>query len=350
MPALTPVLLNLSLIICAIFLAPSLNEPIAALAWGVFFAGIIQLGFQLPFLFRIKRLPRPKLKKKHSGVSKIIRLMVPALFAASITQINLIVDMIMASLLPDGSISWLYYSDRLMEFPLGVFGVALATVVLPNLSTEHVAGRHKRFSEVLDWALRWVFLISMPAALGLIVLAEPIMTTIFQHGEFNALHVEMSSKSLVAYAIGLPAFILIKVLVSGYYARQDTKTPVKIAVIAMLANIIMNCLFIIPLAHAGLALATSLAAFINAGLLFYGLVKQGVYESGSGWRLMLFRITLAIICMTAVVYWYAPAAAWWTAAAVTTRIAHLALWVFVGGAVYFATLSLLGVRLRQYLR
>ncbi len=347
-PALTPVLLNLSLIVCAIWLAPLLDEPITALAWGVFLAGIAQLVFQLPFLFRIKRLPRPKFAKQHPGVGKIIRLMIPTLFAVSITQINLIVDMIMASLLPDGSISWLYYSDRLMEFPLGVFGVALATVILPNLSTHHVEGRGARFSEVLDWALRWVLLISVPAALGLIVLAEPIIATLFQHGTFNAFHVNMSGQSLIAYAAGLPAFIAVKILVSGYYARQDTKTPVKIAVVAMFSNIVMNLLLIGPLAHAGLALATSLAAFINAGLLLYGLVQRRVYRIGGGWLPTLVRVALATAGMTAVLYGYAPTTTWWVTAETMTRIAHLGLWVTVGGIVYFMALLLSGVRLRQY--
>jgi putative peptidoglycan lipid II flippase len=345
-PAFTPVLLNISLISCAIWLAPLLDQPITALAWGVLISGILQLLFQMPFLLGMKRLPRPRLKKDHPGVSKILKLMIPTLFAVSISQINLIIDMFMASFLVNGSISWLYYSDRLMEFPLGVFGVALATVILPNLSEKHAQGNAHKFSHMLDWALKWVFLISIPAALGLMLLAGPMLTTIFQHGEFTPFHVEMSARSLLAYAIGLPGFILIKVLASGYFSRQDTKTPVKIGIVAMFSNIIMNLIFIGPLAHAGLALATSLAALINAGLLFYFLRKGQFYIPESGWLVFILRIVFASSIMSALLLLMSPAISLWTEWDLFTRVMQLGLWISAGGISYFAALWLTGLRLQ----
>jgi len=343
-PAFTPVLLNISLISCAIWLAPFLDEPVTALAWGVLIAGIIQLLFQIPFLMGLKRMPRPRLRKGHTGVGKILKLLIPTLFAVSISQINLIVDMMMASFLVTGSISWLYYSDRLMEFPLGVFGVALATVILPNLSEKHAQGNTRHFIHMMDWALRWVFLISIPAAIGLMLLAGPILTTIFQHGEFTPYHVVMSAKSLLAYAIGLPGFILIKVLASGYFSRQDTKTPVKVGVVAMFSNIIMNFIFIGPLAHAGLALATSLAAFINAGLLYYFLRKEQVFLPESGWLVFLVRIIFASIVMSALLVFMVPALPLWSEWDLYTRVFQLGSWITAGGMSYFAALWLTGLR------
>ena len=346
-PAFTPVLLNISLISCAIWLAPLLDQPIIAMAWGVFIAGVLQLLFQIPFLLGMKRLPRPRLKKGHPGVSKILNLMIPTLFAVSISQINLIIDMLMASFLVTGSISWLYYSDRLMEFPLGVFGVALAVVILPNLSEKHTQGDTRYFSQMMDWALKWVFLISLPAAIGLMLLAEPMLTTIFQHGEFTPFHVEMSGKSLLTYAIGLPGFILTKVLVSGYFSRQDTKTPVKIGVVAVFANIIMNLVFIGSLAHAGLALATSLAAFINAGLLFYFLRKGEFYVPENDWVVFIGRIIFASLGMSALLFYMLPAISLWIEWDVFTRVMQLVIWIAAGGASYFAALWLSGLRLKN---
>lgn len=346
-PAFTPVLLNISLISCALWFAPLLEQPVTALAWGVFIAGIMQLLFQVPFLMGMKRLPRPRLKKGHPGVSKILNLMIPTLFAVSISQINLIVDMLMASFLVTGSISWLYYSDRLMEFPLGVFGVALATVILPNLSEKHAQGDTHYFSQMMDWALKWVFLISIPAALGLMLLAGPMLSTIFQHGEFTPYHVEMSGKSLLAYAIGVPGFILIKVLASGYFSRQDTKTPVKIGVVAMFSNIALNLLLIGPLAHAGLALATSIAAFINAGLLFYFLRKGQFYLPENDWLIFIGRIILASSVMSALIIFMSPATSLWIEWDVLTRVMQLAIWITAGGASYFAVLWLSGLRLKN---
>lgn len=344
-PAFTPVFLNLSLIGCAIWLSPLMETPVKALAWGVFIAGVVQLLFQLPFLFRIRMLPRPGLNRDREGVKRILKLMLPILFAVSIVQINLLIDTLIASFLATGSISWLYFSDRLVEFPLGVFGIALATVILPNLSEKHAQGSTESFSNTLDWALRWVFLIALPAAVGLAVLAAPLLTTLFQYREFTTHDVVMASRSLMAYAVGLPAFVLIKVLASGFFSRQDTKTPVKIGAIAMLANIVMNLLLVGPLAHAGLALATSLSACLQAFLLFRILKRDGVYQSRAGWVSFFAKVLLAIIVMGLLIAFGMGAISIWFNLDVWHRVLNLILWVSVGAIVYFISLWTSGLRL-----
>ncbi len=346
-PAFTPVILNLSLIGCAIFLSPQMSEPVTALAWGVFIAGIAQLLFQLPFLVRLRKFPVPGLNRDREGVKRIFKLLVPVLFAVSIVQINLLVDTLIASFLQTGSISWLYFSDRLVEFPLGVFGIALATVILPNLSEKHAQGSSHGFSNMLDWALRWVFLIALPAAVGLAVLAGPLLTTLFQYDEFMPNDVLMARQSLVAYAVGLPAFICIKILASGFFSRQDTKTPVKIGAIAMLANIVFNLVLVFPLAHAGLALATSLSAMLQAFLLYRILKRDKVYRSNPGWIRYLGKVLTGVIIMGAVVLYGAGGVANWFDYALLQRIGNLALWVVAGMSIYFVIMFAFGIRLRD---
>ena len=344
-PAFTPVLLNISLILCAIFLAPGLEEPIMALAWGVLIAGVAQLLFQVPFLMRLKLLPRPIPNRHYEGVKRIIKLMIPALFAISITQINLLVATWMASFLQTGSISWLYYSERLMEFPQGVFGVALATVILPDLSRLHAERSVEKFSQMLDWAVRWTLLITLPATLGLILLASPLLATLFQYGkQFTPYDVAMSAKSVIAYAIGLSGFVLIKIFASGYFSRQDTKTPVKVGAVAMVSNIILSLILITPLVHAGLALATSLASFVNAGLLFYFLQKRKAYQIQKGWGLFLGRLVLACIVMGGVLFYLVPGVETWLAWDALHRALNLALWIFAGMLAYVGVLLLSGLR------
>ena len=272
-PAFTPVLLNISLILCAVFLAPHFSQPVVALAVGVFIAGVAQLFFQMPFLAKLGLLVWPELKRSHDGVRRVLKLMLPAIFAVSVSQINLLVDTLIASFLVTGSVTWLYYADRMVEFPLGVFGIALATVILPALSRQHAQHAQASFSNTIDWALRLVALIALPAALGLVVLSAPILTTLFHYGAFSGHDVAMTSLSLMAYSIGLLGFIGVKVLVPGFSARQDMRTPVRIAVVAMVTNIVLNLTLVVPLAHTGLALATSLAAFVNAGLLLWHLQR-----------------------------------------------------------------------------
>ncbi len=298
-PAFTPVLLNLALIGAALGLSPLLDPPVYALAWGVLAAGILQLAFQLPFMARIHALPRPRLNFRHEGVRQILRLMAPALFGVSVSQINLMLDTILASLLVTGSVSWLYYSDRLAELPLGVFGVALGTVVLPSLSKSWARAAPGEFSSALNWGIRLVLLVGLPAAVALVVLAEPLIAVIFMRGEMTAHDVTQAAQSLRGYALGLLAFMMIKVLAPGYYARKDTRTPVRIGVIAMVANMVFNLALIVPLAHAGLALATTLSAFLNAGLLWRGLRREGLVETDGKWQRWMAWLVISNGCLGA---------------------------------------------------
>jgi putative peptidoglycan lipid II flippase len=350
--AFTPVLLNLSLIVAALWIAPQLEKPVLALAWGVFIAGVTQLLFQVPFLLRIRMLPRPRLRwrPRHAGVSRVLRLMLPAIFGVSVAQINVLINTVLASFLVTGSVSWLYYSDRLMEFPLGVFGIALATVILPSLSRKHAQASTEEFSHLLDWALRWVFVVGVPASIALVILAQPILTTLFYHGAFEERDVVMSGRALTAFSLGLTGFMLIKVLAPGFYARQDTKTPMRIGVVAMGANIVLSLALIYPLAHVGLALAISLAAFVNAGLLFHLLRRQNVYRPRPGWAPFLLRVGLASMLMAVVLFWGASEPQDWLRAPIMERVLRLAFWVGVGFGVYVVGLWLLGLRFRQLLK
>jgi len=343
-PAFTPVLLNLALIGAALWLAPRMAEPVVALAWGVLVAGIVQLAFQLPALARLGLLPRPRPAFRDPGVRRVMKLMAPALFGASVTQINLLIDTLIASFLAAGSISWLYYSDRLVEFPLGVFGIALATVILPNLSQRHAETDPEAFSRTLDWALRWVVVIGTPATVGLFVLAAPLLTTLFHYDAFGARDVHMAARSLMAYAVGLQGFILVKVLAPGYFARQDTRTPVRIGIIAVGVNVTLNLALVLPLAHAGLALATSLAAFVNAGLLFRGLHKDGVYRPLPGWSALAWRVAIASLTLAGLLWWGAGDLGRWFAWSGYERAGQLLLWVVAGAIVYFAVLAAAGLR------
>jgi len=345
-PAFTPVFLNLCLIAAAIWLAPLMDKPVVALAWGVFFAGAVQLVFQFPALRRLGLVPRLRFGFKDSGVKHILKLMVPALFGVSITQINLLLDTLIASFLATGSVSWLYYSDRLVEFPLGLFGIALATVILPSLSKNHAADDMESFSKSLDWGLKLVILIGAPASLGLMMLAEPMISTLFQYNEFGVHDVAMAGRSLMAYSLGLLGFILVKILVPGFTSRKDMKTPVRFGIYAMIANMVLNLILVFPLAHAGLALATSLGAFFNASLLLVALLKSGVYLPSMGWRIYILRIILATAAMTALLYHFVDASLWlhW---GIVDRAINLAMWIGLGGALYAAVLLLSGLRFRH---
>lgn len=356
-PAMTPIFLNLTLIGCALWLSPLMAEPILALAWGVMIAGIIQLMFQLPFLHHLKLLPRPKLRPKHEGVDRVIVLMLPVMFSVSVGQINLLLDTILATALQgDGAVSWLYYSDRLMELPLGIFGIAIATVILPALSRIHAAEDKAKFNDTLDWSLRTLLLVGLPATLALVVLAEPLIVTIYQRGAFSFDSVVPTANSLKAYAVGLLGFMSIKVLVTAYFSRQDTQTPVNYAVIAMVCNMVFNLVLIIPLAHVGLALATSLSAFINGGLLLYGLLRAGVFRFHAHWLIYLFQVATATTVMVLVLGFIyeegfmvgggdLPA---WAAADTLSRVIDLSLLIAAGVASYGLTLLLTGVRLAHF--
>ena len=351
-PAFTPVLLNLVLIAFAGWVAPRLDNPGLGLAAGVFVAGVVQLLFQLPFLVRLKLLPRPRWGWAHAGVRKILKLMTPVMFGSSVAQINILFDTLIASFLAAGSISWLYYADRLMEFPLGVFGIALATAILPTLSEQHARASAEAFSRTLDWALRLVLLIAFPAALGLIVLAEPLLTTIFYGGEFTSNDVIMAEAALIAYALGLLGFILVKVLTPGYFARQDTRTPVRIAVYALILNMGLNVVLVVSLVrmdfyapHAGLAMATTISALFNASLLYRGLIKRGVYARERGWGRLALQVLVSGIVMVFAVAWIRNRAGDWLVLSVAERVGWLAVCVLAGMAAYFCCCFLLGLRL-----
>ncbi len=350
-PAFTPVFLNLSLIFAALVAAHWFAEPVFALAWGVLLAGVVQLLFQLPSMYRLDLVPRPVWDTKHEGVRRILKLMVPALFGVSVSQINLLLDTVLASFLPTGSVSWLYYSDRLAELPLGIFGIAIATVILPNLSAHQAADREQSFSTTLDWAVRWVLFIGVPSAVALIVLAEPILATLFQYGALTPTDVEMAALSLRAYSLGLIAFMLVKVLAPGYYARKDTATPVRFGIISMAANMVMNVLFTLPLmyfldiGHMGLALATSVAAMLNAGLLLRGLLRGGVYRTRPGWARYSLRLLGATAAMVAAVLLLTPELAIWLEWQWTRRVGQMVLLCGTGVVVYFVVHWLLGTRI-----
>ncbi|MGB5276976.1 MAG: murein biosynthesis integral membrane protein MurJ [Gammaproteobacteria bacterium] len=350
-PAFTPIILNLCLIAAALWLAPLFDIPLMALAWGVAAAGVLQLLLQFPSLVKLHLFPKPRLKRHHEGVSRILRLMLPAVVGSSVAQINLLLDTIIASFLTIGSVTWLYYSDRMLEFPLGVLGIAIATVILPALSRQHANASRDSFNQTLDWALKLVLLIALPAGIGLLILAGPILATLFQHGDFAASDTRMASLSLMAYVIGLPAFILIKVLAPGYYSRQDTKTPVKIAIIAMLSNMVLNILFVVPMVmlqyeapHVGLALATSSSGYINAILLYRGLRRSGVYAPLQGWVNMTVKMLVALACMSALVFYLTPGLEIWTWLTPIERVLYLGSIIGLALLVYVAMLWFSGVR------
>lgn len=352
-PAYTPVLLNLSLITAAVVWAPTMPEPALGLAMGVTLAGVVQLLFQLPSLRALKLTPRPVWDTKDEGVRKILMLMVPALFGVSVSQINLLFDTVLASLLPDGSVAWLYYSDRLTELPLGVFAIAIATVILPTLSALNTRAEPEEFSQTLAWAMRNVLLIAVPATVALWLLAEPILATLFQYGAFTDRDVEMAAASLRAYTVGLGGFMLIKVLAPGYYARQDMKTPVKIGIIAMVSNMVLNVLFVFPLmwyfgmGHVGLSLATSVSAWINAGLLYLGLRRGGISLTGVFEAKFVARLVVAVSMMGIAVSMMSPAVSLWLTADLSWRVGQMTLLVFVGMASFAIVLAVLGFKLNE---
>ncbi len=349
-PAATPVLLNVVLISAALLASPYFDPPVMALAWGVLAAGVVQLLFQLPFLWRLGLMPSPKVDWSDSGVKRVLALMAPAIFGVSVSQINLLLDTVLASFLPAGSVSWLYYSDRLAELPLGVFAIAIATVILPGLSRQHADTDPTKFNATLDWAITMVLMVACPAAIALIILAEPILLTLFQYGKTSLNDVAMSALSLKAYAFGLLAFMLIKVLAPGYYARQDMKTPVKIGIIAMVSNMLLNVIFVAPLyfvwniGHVGLALATSVSAFINAGLLWRGLRRAGVYRPANGWGRKLLAMALANGAMALSLIALLGVLGEWSEWLWWQRALHLAVICIAGGSVYALSLFAAGIR------
>jgi putative peptidoglycan lipid II flippase len=347
-PALTPALLNISFIVFAVWLAPYFDPPVEALAWAVFAGGALQLAFQVPFLLRLRMLPRWHWAPSDPGVRRILTLMGPAVFGVSIGQLSLLINTIFASFLVTGSVSWLYFADRLMEFPTGLLGVALGTILLPSLTRSHAQNSTEEYSALLDWGLRLTFLLAAPCAVALAVLAVPLIATLFRHGEFNAHDVLMTQQALVAYSVGLIALILVKVLAPGFYARQNIRTPVKIGLITLLATQLMNLAFIWWLRHAGLALSISLAAWLNAGLLFWKLRQQGTYQPAAGWTQFLIKVATALAIMAAVLVWMMGSRESWLEATSLERVARISALVVAGAGSYFGALWLLGFRIEDF--
>lgn len=351
-PSFTPVLLNICMIGAALLLSPHFETPITALAWGVFIAGAVQLGLQVPFLRQIGLLPRPRWGWKHPGVRRILKLMAPAILGSSVAQINLLLDTVIASFLAAGSLSWLYYSDRLMEFPLGLLGVTLGTIILPRLSREHALQSAEQFERTLDWAVKLVLVLGLPSAIGLMMLAEPMLLTLFGYGEFQPRDATMASYSLIAYSAGLPAFLLIKIFAPAFFARQNTRTPVRIGIIALIANMGYNLLFVLPMIwldfiapHTGLAIASALAAWQQALMLYRKLASEGIYRIPPAlirfcWQLVP---AMAVLCLA---LWACSGIAWETRDALG-RVSALLLVIVAGGVAYLAGLLIMGVRPRH---
>ncbi|MCE1243420.1 murein biosynthesis integral membrane protein MurJ [Oryzomicrobium sp.] len=354
LPAFTPVMLNVSFIVMALFAAPHFDPPVLALAWAVFIGGFLQLAIQVPALKKLDLLPRlwinPLVCFRDEGVRRLLKLMAPAVVGVSVSQVSLLINTIFASFLENGSVSWLYYADRLMEFPSGMLGVALGTILLPSLSRYHADGNHDEYSRLLDWGLRLCLLLTLPAAVGLAVLGVPLVSTLFQHGAFGAHDVLATRSALVAYSVGLTGLILVKVLAPGFYARQNVKTPVKIALVSLTATQLMNLAFIWHLKHAGLALSIGLAACFNAFLLYRGLRRHDIFTPQAGWRPFTAKLAIALAVLAAALWvGSGPEAAWLTMGG-AERLVRLVLLVCGGVLAYFATLFALGFRMRDFRR
>ncbi len=342
-PAFTPVLLNVAMIGSALWWAPYFSEPIKGLAWGVLVGGVVQLLFQGPYLSRLRLLSRPRFRPRDPGVRQIVQLMGPTALGAGVTQFGILIDTLLASLLAGGSISYLYYSDRLVQFPLGLFGIALGTAILPTLSTLVGRGEEAAYSDTLDGVLRLIVTVGVPTTAALITLGQPILATLFQYGEFTPAATAATYPSLVAYSVGLLGFMGVKVLTPAFYARQQPRTPVRIAVQALAANIVLSLILIVPLAYAGLALATSLAALLNAGLLLQNLRRAGLYTAQPGWGGYLVKVILAGIALVVAGWWVSPAMAVWDQTNVWGRVGYLTTAILVAGGTYLVSAWLLGI-------
>nr|WP_250154297.1 murein biosynthesis integral membrane protein MurJ [Vibrio alginolyticus] len=343
----TPVFLNVMIILAAWFISPQMSQPEIGLAIGVFLGGLVQFLFQIPFLIKAGVMVKPKWGWRDPGVVKIRTLMIPALFGVSVSQINLLFDTFIASFLQTGSISWLYYSDRLLEFPLGLFGIAIATVILPALSRKHVDAQNEGFAQTMDWGVRMVILLGLPAMLGLMVLAKPMLMVLFMRGEFSPQDVHQASLSLLAYASGLLNFMLIKVLAPGYYSRQDTKTPVKYGIIAMVTNMVFNAIFAYFYGYVGLAIATALSAFVNMALLYRGLHIAEVYQITKRTVFFIIRLAIAGAAMVAAILWQLEDMSVWLGWSFAHRSAVLGMLIGLGAVVYLVVLFLTGARLKD---
>jgi len=345
-PAFTPVLLNISLILSAIFLSQFLATPIMALAWGVLIGGVAQLTFQIPFLIKIKRLPKIQFGH-HESLRILKKRMIPALFGVSVSQINLLIDTMIASTLVAGSVSWLYYSDRLLELPLALIGIALATVALAKLSNYYAKNDSKGFKKTINKALLYALLLGMPSCIGLVLLSEELIITLFQYEAFDAYAAKKSSLSLQAYGSGLMAFIAVKILAPVFLSRGDTKTPVKAGIVAMTSNILLNLILAYYYGHVGLAVATSISALINASLLYYFLLKQSIFKFSTAFYKMLYKVILASIIMVVYIYYSASSIDNYLQSSMMERVIMTSETIIISALIYFSILYILGVRLKQ---
>jgi len=345
-PAFTPVLLNISMILSAIYLSEYLEVPIMALAWGVLVGGIAQLMFQIPFLIKIKKLPKIT-RGKHDSVKTLKKRMLPALFGVSVSQINLLIDTMIATTLVTGSVSWLYYSDRLLELPLALIGITLATVALAKLSNHFANNDIEKYKQTIDYALKVGILLGVPASVGLVLLAEPLIITLFQYDQFDSYASTKSAYSLIAYGSGLIAFILVKILAPVFLSRGDTKTPVKVGIIAMTSNILLNLILSYYYDHVGLAIATSISALINAGLLYYYLFRQSIYMVSNDLFKLFFKILLSSFIMLFFIVVFSKSSLYYSNAEYWQRVLSITTTIVISAGVYFLSLRLLGVRVNK---
>jgi putative peptidoglycan lipid II flippase len=351
-PAFTPVLLNLSIIGAAIFLARFVDPPIIALAWGVAIGGIAQLVLQIRPLFAIGMLPRPSFAWRDPGVRRVLVAMGPAVIGGSAAQISALINTQLAALLGNGRISWITYADRLMEFPSALLGVALGTVLLPSLAQHYSDEDHDEYSALLDWGLRLAILLALPAAVALALLALPLVSTLYQYGKFTINDVLQTRAALLGYSVGLPALVLVKILAPGFYARQVMKTPVAIAFFTVLVTQTLAVIFAWPLGleQAGLTLATSIGACCNAGLLLWLLLRKRYYRPRPGWLPFFGKVCAASAVLAIVVAWLMGVDATWLHAGVLRKVGHLALVIGAGAVAYFGMLFALGFRVADFNR
>ncbi|MDR9891715.1 murein biosynthesis integral membrane protein MurJ [Pseudenterobacter timonensis] len=349
-PAFAPTFLNISMIGFALFAAPYFHPPVLALAWAVTVGGVLQLVYQLPHLKKIGMLVLPRISFRDAGAMRVIKQMGPAILGVSVSQISLIINTIFASFLVSGSVSWMYYADRLMEFPSGVLGVALGTILLPSLSKSFASGNHDEYCRLMDWGLRLCFLLALPSAVALGILAKPLTVSLFQYGKFSAFDALMTQRALVAYSVGLMGLIVVKVLAPGFYSRQDIKTPVKIAIVTLIMTQLMNLAFIGPLKHAGLSLSIGLAACLNAVLLYWQLRKQKIFTPQPGWMRFMVRLVVAVLVMAAALLGMMHVMPDWAQGTMPWRLLRLMAVVMVGVVAYFATLAVLGFKVKEFTR
>ena len=351
-PAFTPVWLNVAFITGVLFVAPYFDNSVKVLAWAVFVGGVLQMLYQLPYLLKIGLVPRMSWSLHDEGVWRILKLMGPAVFGVSIAQISLLINTIFASFLVSGSVSWLYYADRLMEFPTGVLGVALGTILLPSLSKSVADQDNSEYSQLLDWGLRLTFVLALPAAVALAVLSTPLVAGLFKYGAFTPHDVNMTRQALMAYSLGLLGLILVKVLAPAFYSRQNIKTPVKIALFVLATTQLMNLLFLkgLHLNHAGLALSIGLGACFNAGLLYFHLRKADIYKPQAGWLLFMGKLGVAVIVMGVALYFAAGGDALWLSYKLLPKMMHLVGLLVLGSSIYFVALWLMGIRVNDFMR